>query len=322
MAQRPPQGGWARGTRPTRSPSRSRTTSPRRWGWRSSTSRTRSGRTRRSWRSCSASTDDGFLDELAGLTGGREAHDAIRAYLDEYGMRCVGEIDITRPRWSEHPPRSCPRSSATSGTSSPAPASGASSRAGRRLGTKEQELLARLRALPDGERKADETKRMIDRVRTFIGYREYPSTAWSAATSSTSGPCCGRPSASSRAGVLRETGGHLLPPFEELHEVVRTRTRGRPSSSASAGRRSGRTRRSRRPGCSPPTARPSPARTGATTCRPARWSACPVSAGTVEGRARVVMDMAEADLEPGDILVTAFTDPSWTPAVRHRSPAW
>ena len=39
----------------------------------------------------------------------------------------------------------------------------------------------------------------------------------------------------------------------------------------------------------------------------------PVSAGTVEGRARVVLDMADADLEPGDILVTAYTDPSWTP---------
>jgi pyruvate,water dikinase len=39
----------------------------------------------------------------------------------------------------------------------------------------------------------------------------------------------------------------------------------------------------------------------------------PVSAGTVEGRARVILGMAEADLEPGDILVTTSTDPSWTP---------
>ena len=38
-----------------------------------------------------------------------------------------------------------------------------------------------------------------------------------------------------------------------------------------------------------------------------------VSAGTIEGRARVILDMADADLEAGDILVTAFTDPSWTP---------
>ena len=39
----------------------------------------------------------------------------------------------------------------------------------------------------------------------------------------------------------------------------------------------------------------------------------PVSTGTVEGRARVVLDIAEANLEAGDILVTAYTDPSWTP---------
>jgi pyruvate,water dikinase len=38
-----------------------------------------------------------------------------------------------------------------------------------------------------------------------------------------------------------------------------------------------------------------------------------VSAGTIEGRARVILDMAEANLEAGDILVTAYTDPSWTP---------
>jgi rifampicin phosphotransferase len=38
-----------------------------------------------------------------------------------------------------------------------------------------------------------------------------------------------------------------------------------------------------------------------------------VSAGTVEGRARVILDIAKADLEAGDILVTAYTDPSWTP---------
>jgi pyruvate,water dikinase len=38
-----------------------------------------------------------------------------------------------------------------------------------------------------------------------------------------------------------------------------------------------------------------------------------VSSGLVEGRARVILKMEDADLEEGDILVTAFTDPSWTP---------
>lgn len=38
-----------------------------------------------------------------------------------------------------------------------------------------------------------------------------------------------------------------------------------------------------------------------------------VSAGVIEGRARVILNMEEANLEAGDILVTSFTDPSWTP---------
>lgn len=38
-----------------------------------------------------------------------------------------------------------------------------------------------------------------------------------------------------------------------------------------------------------------------------------VSSGMIEGRARVILNMEDADLEEGDILVTSFTDPSWTP---------
>src|SRR4029077_6653516 len=39
----------------------------------------------------------------------------------------------------------------------------------------------------------------------------------------------------------------------------------------------------------------------------------PVSSGVIEGRARVILHMEDADLEEGDIVVTSFTDPSWTP---------
>src|SRR5262249_4884814 len=46
---------------------------------------------------------DDFLADLAVLPGGPEARDAIQGYLDRYGVRCIGEIDITRPRWSERP---------------------------------------------------------------------------------------------------------------------------------------------------------------------------------------------------------------------------
>src|SRR3954467_11284648 len=118
--------------------------------------------------------DEGFLDELAKLPGGREARDAIRAYLDKYGMRCVGEIDITRPRWSERPTTLVPVLLGNIKNFEPGAGERRFEQGRQEAWAKEQEVLERLRALPDGGPKAEETKRMIDRVRTFIGYREYP----------------------------------------------------------------------------------------------------------------------------------------------------
>jgi pyruvate,water dikinase len=39
----------------------------------------------------------------------------------------------------------------------------------------------------------------------------------------------------------------------------------------------------------------------------------PASAGIVQGRARVVRKLEEAELEKGDILIAPYTDPAWTP---------
>src|SRR4029079_11452969 len=47
--------------------------------------------------------DNNFLDELIEFDGGQETRDAIYAFLNKYGMRCAGEIDITKTRWAEKP---------------------------------------------------------------------------------------------------------------------------------------------------------------------------------------------------------------------------
>jgi phosphohistidine swiveling domain-containing protein len=39
----------------------------------------------------------------------------------------------------------------------------------------------------------------------------------------------------------------------------------------------------------------------------------PASAGVITGKARVILDLTGARLEPGEILVTPSTDPGWTP---------
>ncbi|GAA4905492.1 rifamycin-inactivating phosphotransferase [Nonomuraea thailandensis] len=255
---------------------------------------------------------EGFLDELAGLPGGREAQDAFRGFLDEYGMRCAGEIDITRTRWSEDPATLVPTILGNVRNFEPG--------AGRRhfdqglqeARRKEQDVLTRLRALPGGERKAAETKRMIDRVRAFAGFREYPKYGmisryfvYKQALLREAGRLVG-------SGALREPDDLYFLRFEELREVMR------------AGRADAALIRERREAfrsyeaLTPPRVLTSDGealngRYRRDDLPPGALPGLPVSAGTVEGRARVVTDMAHADLEAGDILVTPYTDPSWTP---------
>ena len=111
---------------------------------------------------------------LVKIEGGQAAHDAICAYLDKYGMRCAGEIDITKPRWSEKPTTLLPLILSNVKNFAPGAGKRRFEQGRQEALKKEQELLARLRQLPEGEQKAEETKRMIDLVRNFAGFREYP----------------------------------------------------------------------------------------------------------------------------------------------------
>jgi pyruvate,water dikinase len=257
--------------------------------------------------------DENFLDGLPALPGGREARDAIEAYLGKYGMRCVGEIDITKPRWSERPATLLPMILGNIRNFEPGAGERRFEQGRREAGEKEQELLTRLRALPDGEQKAEEVKRKINRVRTFIGYREYPKYFMISRYFVYKLALLNEAERLVQAGVLREREDIFYLRLAELRDVVRTnhaddqliRQRKDAFRSYQA--------------LTPPRVLTSDGEAVAGTYRRADVPAgaltgLPVSAGTVEGRARVILDMAEADLEAGDILVTAYTDPSWTPA--------
>ncbi len=258
--------------------------------------------------------DDGVfnLDELPRLAGGREAHDAIRAWLERYGMRCVGEIDITRPRWSERPSTVVPVLLGNIKNFEPGAGKRRFEQGQQEARDEEHELLQRLRALPDGDRKADETKRMIDRVRTFIGYREYPKYGMISRYFIYKQALLQEAERLVQAHVLRKKHDIFYLTFEELLDLVRTN---RVDDQLIAQRKDA--FRSFQ-ALTPPRVLTSDGEGLNGSYRRDDLPAgalvgLPVSAGTVEGRARVVLDMAEAKLEPGDILVTASTDPSWTP---------
>jgi rifampicin phosphotransferase len=255
---------------------------------------------------------DGFLDELPAFAGGREARAAIVSFLDRYGVRCAGEIDITRPRWRERPATLLPVILGNVANFEPGAAERRLEQGRRRAASKERELLARLRALPDGEQKAGEAKLRIELVRALTGYREYPKYGIVSRYFVYKRALLGEAERLVRAGVLRDPEDIFHLRLEELHELTQThvvdqqlieRRKQALRSYASL---------------TPPRVMTSDGEvvTGAyhRDGLPAgALVALAVSAGTVEGRARVILDIAQADLQPGDILVTAFTDPSWTP---------
>ena len=153
---------------------------------------------------------------------------------------------------------------------------------------------------------------MIDLVRNLIGYREYPKYDIVSHYLVYKQALIKEAEHLVQARVIREKDDIYYLTFEELYEVVRTRR----LDHRIIDKRKDEYRLFEK--LTPPRVMTSD---GEIIRGAYKWedlpagaiAGLPVSAGIVEGRARVILNMEEADLEEGDILVTTFTDPSWTP---------
>jgi pyruvate,water dikinase len=256
--------------------------------------------------------DDNFLEKLVKFEGGEKTQDAIYDYLSKYGMRCPGEIDITKTRWSEKPAALIP---VILGNIKNFEANASKQKFEKGLQEalkKEQELLNRLKQLPDGEQKAKETKEKINLIRNFIGYREYPKYGMINRYFVYKQALLKEAAQLVKAGVISETEDIYYLTFDELQEVVRTHK----VNDQIITKRKEEYRLYTK--LTPPRVITSHGEivTGAYKRENLPSQAIvglPVSSGVIEGRARVILNMENANLSEGDILVTSFTDPSWTP---------
>jgi pyruvate,water dikinase len=256
--------------------------------------------------------DDNFLENILKYDGGQEVRDAIYDFLSKYGMRCAGEIDITNTRWSEKPAILLPMILNNIKNFEPGESKRKFKQGLQEALKKEQELLVRLKQLPGGEQKAKETKRVIDILRNLTGYREYPKygivnryLVYKQALMKEAGQLVNN-------GVINEKEDIYYLTLEELREVVSTKIldyeiiKRRKEEYKSYEK------------LTPPRVITSD---GEIVAGEYKRENIPtdaivglsVSTGVIEGRARVVLNMEDANLEEGDILVTKFTDPSWTP---------
>ena len=256
--------------------------------------------------------DDHFLDELVELKGGPETQNAIRSFLDKYGMRCAGEIDITKTRWSEKPATLVAMVLSNIKNLEPDAGKRKFEQGRQEASRKERELLDRLKQLPDGEQKANETQRMIGLIRNFAGYREYPKYAIVSRYFVYKKALLKEAERLVRASVIHEKEDIFYLTFEELRDVVRTHE----LDYQIIGKRKDEHESYEK--LTPPRVITSDGEIVAGKYQrenlPAEAIAgLAVSSGVIEGRARVILNIEDADMEDGDVLVTSFTDPSWTP---------
>ncbi|WP_312149061.1 phosphoenolpyruvate synthase [Paenibacillus odorifer] len=256
--------------------------------------------------------DENFLNELVSFEGGQETQDAFYDYLSKYGMRCTGEIDLTRTRWSEKPTTLVPMILSNIKNFKPNAGHRKFEQGRQEALKKEQELLARLKQLPDGEQKANETKRMIDLIRNFSGFREYPKYGMVNRYFVYKQALLKEAEQLIQSGVIPEKEDIYYLTFGELCEVVSTNKLDYQIIS----KRKEEYKLFQK--LTPPRVITSEGEIIAGKYKRENLPTeaivgLAVSAGVIEGRARVILNMEDADLENGDILVTLFTDPSWTP---------
>lgn len=256
--------------------------------------------------------NDNFLDELVQFKGGEKTRDAILTFLNKYGMRCSGEIDITKTRWSEKPTIIIPII-LNNIRDFEAGASKRKFEEGLQEALKkEKELVDRLQYLPDGAQKVEETKQMIRNIRNCIGYREYPKYGMINRYFIYKQALLKEAEQLVQSGVIHEIDDVYYLTFEELHEVVRTNK----LDYALIHKQKNEYKLYEK--LTPPRVMTSDGEIITGKYKRENLPAdaivgLPVSSGVIEGRARVILNMEDANLEEGDILVTAFTDPGWTP---------
>lgn len=257
--------------------------------------------------------DENFLNELVSFEGGQETQDAFYDYLSKYGMRCTGEIDLTRTRWSEKPTTLVPMILSNIKNFKPNAGHRKFEQGRQEALKKEQELLDRLKQLPDGEQKANETKRMIDLIRNFSGFREYPKYGMVNRYFVYKQALLKEAEQLIQSGVIPEKEDIYYLTFGELCEVVSTNKLDYQIIS----KRKEEYKLFEK--LTPPRVITSE---GEIIAGKYKRENLPTEAIVglavslrivIEGRARVILNMEDADLENGDILVTLFTDPSWTP---------
>ncbi|MGI5859963.1 MAG: phosphoenolpyruvate synthase [Tepidanaerobacteraceae bacterium] len=257
-------------------------------------------------------SDESFFKEMEKLPGGQETSLVFKEFIDKFGMRCPGEIDITKDRFEERPTQLIPILLNNIRVLAPGEHKIRFIEGRQKAKDKETEIIQRLKNLAGGDRKAKKVSNSIRLLRNYAGCREYPKYYIVRRYQIYKKTLKKEAHKLLAKGVIKNWEDIFYLYFDELYQAVKTN---KLDYSIIERRKKDYLRYEK---LTPPRVItsngyvPSPEFSSGHIPKRAIHG-IPVSTGVVKGRARVALTVDEAVIEEGDILVTRFTDPSWTP---------
>lgn len=255
--------------------------------------------------------DEDFFTGLEQVGGGKDVLPAFREFFARYGMRGTGEIDITRLRWNETPTQMIPILMMNVEQNHPGQARREFEKGQAEAEAAASLLVERLRHKPWGFFKAMIMRRLIKVHRSLIGVREHPKYFMVQSFWLIKQAILEEADQLVKNGVLGNKEDLYWFSLPEVKDIV---ARQQVDPGLIAERREAYQLNQQ---LSPPRMMTSEGEIireiAAKDLPPGALAGSPVSAGVVQGRARIILHLEEAEMERGDILVAPYTDPSWTP---------
>lgn len=259
------------------------------------------------------------LAELDDIEGGAEFREQLESFLERYGMRGPSEIDVARPRWREDPSPLLRSVAGNLSREEPGLHRLQHERLAREAEAAAERLVCSARRGLLGPLRARLVRHFLRVQRDLLGVREHPKLLLVCFMDLAKVVVLEQARALVERRVLRRVEDVWLLELDELHALARGRSLAGDVGALVARRAA---EQERFAALYPPRVITSDGEVVVAQHERGNLPAgalagSGVSAGVVEGRARVVRDPTEAALEHGEVLVAPFTDPGWTPLFIH-----